>query len=386
VDTWAVPLADVRIEDDDLAAVCATYRSGWLTMGPRTSALESLFAHYTGAGDAVAVSSGTAALHLICRAVGLGPGDEVIVPSLTFVATANAVAYTGAHPVFADVAGLAEPWLSAAACEALVTDRTTAILAMAYGGHCGEIDALRDLCRRGGLLLLEDAAHAAGSRLRGRHLGTFGKAGAFSLYSNKNLAAGEGGLVVTSDDAVAAQIRLLRSHGMTTPTWDRHQNHASGYDVVALGFNYRLDEPRAALAAVRLARLDRENDRRARLATRYRVALADLDVAIPMAPVPGLRSSHHLFTIVLPADRNRAAFRSRLAEHGVETSIHYPAVHRFRLYARGARGELPVTDAYAARSVTLPLYPHMTDDQQDRVVEAVRGALAATPTRGRSPG
>ena len=381
-----MPLADVRIEDDDLAAICATYRSGWLTMGPRTTALEELFARYTGADDAVAVSSGTAALHLICRAVGMGPGDEVIVPSLTFVATANAVAYTGAQPVFADVSGLAEPWLSAASCESLVTPRTTAILAMAYGGHCGEIDALRDLCERRGLLLLEDAAHAAGSRLRGRHLGTFGTAGAFSLYSNKNLAVGEGGLVVTSDAAVAGTVRLLRSHGMTTPTWDRHQNHASGYDVVALGFNYRLDEPRAALAAVRLARLDRENDRRAQLAARYRTALADLadlDVTIPLASVPGLRSSHHLFTIVLPEGRSRAAFRTRLAEHGVETSIHYPAVHRFRLYAGGVRDPLPVTDAYAARSVTLPLYPHMTEDQQDRVVEAVRGALAVAPTRGR---
>lgn len=373
---------DLRIEDADLDAVCATYRSGWLTMGPRTTDLETAFARYTGARHAVAVSSGTAALHLMCLAVGLGPGDEVVVPSLTFVATANAVAYTGATPVFADIAGLTEPWLSAQACELAVTTRTRAVLAMSYGGHAGEIEALRELCLRHDLLLLEDAAHAAGSRLHGRHLATFGTAGAFSLYSNKNLAVGEGGLVVTSDDAVADQVRLLRSHGTTSPTWDRHRDRSADYDVVALGFNYRLDEPRAALAAVRLLRLDSDNARRARLARRYRTAFADLDVAIPLGDVDGLRSSHHLFTLVLPAARDRRTFRQRLAERGIQTSVHYPAVHRFAFYAGGPH--LPVTDAYAARSVTLPLFAHMTDDQQDRVVEAVRAALADTPARRRS--
>jgi dTDP-4-amino-4,6-dideoxygalactose transaminase len=383
VDAWDVPLADVVIGDEDLDAVCATYRSGWLTMGPCTARLEAAFARYTGAGDAIAVSSGTAALHLICLALGLGPGDEVVVPSLTFVATANAVAYTGATPVFADVAGLTEPWLSPATCEAAVSARTRAVLAVSYGGHPGEIEALRDLCRRRDLLLLEDAAHAAGARLHGRHLGTFGAAGAFSMYSNKNLAVGEGGLVATSDHAVARQVRLLRSHGMTSPTWDRHRNHASDYDVVALGFNYRLDEPRAALAEVRLARLDSDNAARARLAASYRARLADLDVAIPLGPAAGARSSHHLFTIVLPEDRDRQAFRQRLAGDGIQTSVHYPAVHRFALYAGGP--DLPVTDAYAARSVTLPLFPHMTDGQQGRVVDAVRAALATSPARDRRP-
>ena len=382
VDGWDVPLADLAIMDVDLDAIGATYRSGWLSMGPRTAELERRFAQYTGARQAIAVSSGTAALHLICLAAGLGAGDEVVVPSLTFVATANAVAYTTATPVFADVASLTEPWLSAAACEAVITPRTRAVLAMSYGGHSGEIEALRDLCRRHDLVLLEDAAHAAGSRLHGRHLGTFGAAGAFSLFSNKNLAVGEGGLVATSDDDVAARIRLLRSHGMTSLTWDRHRGHASDYDVVALGFNYRLDEPRAALAAVRLERLDGENARRARLTARYQEALADLDVAIPLGPVEGLRSSHHLFTIVLPEDHDRAAFRRQLAERRIQTSVHYPAVHRFELYDCGQ--DLPVTDAYAARSVTLPLFAHMTDDQQDRVVEATRAALSAVPTRRRS--
>jgi dTDP-4-amino-4,6-dideoxygalactose transaminase len=380
--SWQVPLADVVIAEEDLAAVVDTYRSGWLSMGPRTEELEAAFAAYTGARHALAVANGTAALHLACLAAGLGPGDEVVVPSLTFVATVNAIAYTGATPVFAEIASLTEPWLSAAAAEAAVTKRTRAVMHMTYGGHAGEVQALRALCDQRGLTLLEDAAHAAGSRLDERHLGTFGAAGAFSLFSNKNLAVGEGGLVTTDDDELAAQMRLLRSHGMTTLTWDRHRGHATGYDVVALGFNYRLDEPRATLATRRLARLDTENEARRRLDERYRAALGELGVTCALAPVEGLRSAHHLFTIVLDEGADRDAFRAALADRGVQTSVHYPPVHGFSIHAAAARGaELPLTDAYAARAVTLPLFPHMTDSQHDVVVEAVAAALGATAGR-----
>jgi dTDP-4-amino-4,6-dideoxygalactose transaminase len=248
---WTVPLADVVVGEDDIAVVADVYRSGWLSMGPETEALERDFAAYTGAAHAFAAANGTAALHLLCAAVGLGEGDEVITPSMTFVATANAIRYTGAEPVFAEIASLTEPWLSAAAVEAAITPRTKAIMQMTYGGHPGEVVALRELADRHGLLLLEDAAHGAGSRLGGRHLGTFGAGGAFSFFSNKNLAVGEGGMVVVDDDEAAERIRLMRSHGMTTLTWDRHRGHASGYDVVMLGYNHRIDEPRAARAASR---------------------------------------------------------------------------------------------------------------------------------------
>src|SRR3954471_21768376 len=298
--SWRVPLADVVIAEEDLAAVVDTYRSGWLSMGPRTEELEAAFAAYTGARHALAVANGTAALHLACLAAGLGPGDEVVVPSLTFVATVNAIAYTGATPVFAEIASLTEPWLSAAAVDAAITKRTRAVMHMTYGGHAGEVEALRALCDARGLTLLEDAAHAAGSRLHDRHLGTFGGVGAFSLFSNKNLAVGEGGLVTTDDDEVAARMRLLRSHGMTTLTWDRHRGHASAYDVVDLGFNYRIDEPRAALARCRLARLDEENARRAELDARYRELLAGVGGVTPaLAPVADARLAYHLFAIVL---------------------------------------------------------------------------------------
>jgi dTDP-4-amino-4,6-dideoxygalactose transaminase len=375
---WTVPLADVVVPEEDIAVVADVYRSGWLSMGPQTAALEREFAAYVGARHAVAVANGTAGLHLICAAAGLGPHDEVVVPSMTFVATVNAIAYTGATPVFADVVSVTEPWLDPHAVDAALTERTRAVMTMAYGGHPGRTVALAALARERGLMLLEDAAHAAGSRVGGRHLGTFGRAGAFSFFSNKNLAVGEGGMVVTDDDAAAAQMRLLRSHGMTTLTWDRHRGHASGYDVVELGFNYRIDEPRAALARRRLARLDAENARRAQLDARYRDLLADIDGLAPALRPPGdARLAHHLFTVVLDDGMERARFREALAARGIQTSVHYPPAHRFSIYAWG--GDLPVTEAYGARAVSLPLFATMTTAQQDEVVNAIRAAIGIRP-------
>jgi dTDP-4-amino-4,6-dideoxygalactose transaminase len=376
--SWRVPLADIVVTEDDIAAVTATYRGGWLSMGPQTEALEHEFAAYTGSKHALAVASGTAALHLTCLAVGLGPGDEVIVPSLTFVATANAIAYTGARPVFADIAGLHEPWLSTDAAAAAIGPRTAALMTVAYAGHPGETAELRELAERRGLLLVvEDVAPAAGSRLDGRHLGTFGAAGAFSFFPNKNLAVGEGGMIVTDNDESARRIRLLRSHGMTTLTWDRHRGHASSYDVVALGYNYRIDEPHAAFGLERLRRLDDENERRRSVALRYRDAFAAAGgFTVALSPPPGNAvSAEHLFSIVLDPEIDRDRFRAVLAADGVQASIHYPPVHRFSLYA-GDAPELPLTDAYAPPTVTLPIFAHMTDEQVELVNESALAAAA----------
>jgi dTDP-4-amino-4,6-dideoxygalactose transaminase len=368
---WSVPLADVVVSEDDVAAVARVYRSGWLSMGPETEALEQEFAAYSGARHAVAVTNGTGALHLVCAAAGLGAGDEVVVPSMTFVATVNAIAYTGATPVFADVVDPTRPWLDPAAVRERLTARTRAIMTMSYGGHPGAVEALRALARDRGLVLLEDAAHGVGAWLDGRHLGTFGTAGAFSFFSNKNLAVGEGGMVVTDDDELAARVGLLRSHGMTTLSWDRHRGHATSYDVVALGFNYRIDEPRAALARRRLARLDADNDRRRALDARYRTLLAGIDgVSTTLPAAPGARCAHHLFTILVDEGADRDAARAALARRGIQTSIHYPPVHRFSIHATGEH--LPATEAYAARTITLPMFATMTDAQQDAVVAAVR--------------
>ena len=368
---WQVPLADVSVSEADIAVVADVYRSGWLSMGPRTEEFERALAEYVGARHALATANGTAALHLICLAAGLGPGDEVIVPSLTFVASANAIAYTGGKPVFADIVALERPWMSVAAVEASITPRTKAIMAVAYGGNPGDISELRALAAARDLTLLEDAAHAIGARHDGRHLGTFGHAGAFSFFSNKNLAVGEGGAVVTDDDALAEHVRLNRSHGMTTLTWDRHRGHASGYDVVALGFNHRIDEPRAALLTTRLARLDAENARRHELDLRYREKLAELEGVVPTDP-PAL----HIFTVVVDEAVPRDALRASLAGRGIQTSVHYPPIHRFSIYENGAP-DLPLTEAYSDRAITLPLFADMTEAQQDLVIDALRDELTA---------
>jgi dTDP-4-amino-4,6-dideoxygalactose transaminase len=371
---WDVPLADVIVTEDEIATVADVYRSGWLSMGPRTEEFEERLATYVGARHALAVANGTAALHLMCLAIGLGPGDEVILPSMTFVATANAVAYTGATPVFGEIVSLTEPWLSCAAAEAAISERTKAIMTMSYGGHAGDVLDLQALCAKHGLILLEDAAHGLGSRVNGKYLGTLGLAGAFSFFSNKNLAVGEGGAVVTDDDELATRLRLLRSHGMTSLSWDRHQGHATGYDVTALGFNYRIDEPRAALAARRLERLNDENAQRDRLVNRYRKLLKGSSLECVLPPVDGLQSAHHLFCVLVEAGRD--AFRAQLAADRIQTSLHYPPVHQFSIYA-DTPTDLPTTVEYAQRTATLPLFAHMTEAQQDHVIDA---AIAATET------
>ena len=374
---WKVPLADLVVSEAEIEAVAAVYRSGWLSQGPVTRAFEEAIEAYTGAPHAIAVTNCTAALHLMTSVAGLGPGDEVVMPALTFVATANSVAYTGAKPVFADIVSPTQPWLDPESAAASITPRTKAIVSMAYGGHPGESVALHALATANGLTFLEDAAHALGSHVAGRHVGTLGSAGAYSFFSNKNLTVGEGGMVVCADDAVADELRLLRSHGMTSLSWDRHRGHASGYDVVALGFNYRIDEARCALGIQRLMQLDENNARRAQIDARYRTLLADIPgVELALEPPPGATLAHHLFTIVLDARLDRDATRAALASEGVQTSVHYPPAHHFQIYARDAP-TLPVTEDYARRAISLPIFPHMTEEQTQLVAASVRRACSA---------
>ena len=271
-----IPVFDLRVTPEDLDAVAQTLRSGWLTMGPRTLEFEAEFARSIGARYAVAVSSCTAALHLAYLAAGIGPGDEVIVPSYTMAATAAAVLYAGGTPVFADIVGLEHPMVDVEHVEELITPRTRAVVVVHFGGYAATVDRLADLCAAREIALIEDAAHTPMATLGGRSLGTFGLAGAFSFFSNKVLAAGEGGLLATDDPEVAAFARSRRSHAMTRSSWDRHQGGAEEYDVPALGFNYRIDEPRAALLLSRLRRLADDVARRRELTLRYRELLKEV--------------------------------------------------------------------------------------------------------------
>jgi dTDP-4-amino-4,6-dideoxygalactose transaminase len=370
-----IPLFDLRLEPTDIDAVADALRSGWLTMGPRTEAFERAFAEHLGARHAVALSSCTAALHLAYKAVGVGPGDEVIVPSFTFVATANAVLYCGARPVFADIVGPEQPSIDPEDVARRITPRTRAVSGVHFAGYPAAVEAMAELCRDRGLALIEDAAHAPSAHVAGKKLGTFGAAGAFSLFSNKVLAVGEGGLLVTDDDEIAARVRRLRSHAMTSMTWDRHRGHADSYDVVDIGFNYRIDEPRAALALARLPRLEADIARRRELTRAYRARLADVtDILLPYTDQQVACSSCYVMPLMLKRPEMRPHLRRVLRdEHGVQTSVLYPAIHEFSAYrARFPRVSLPRTEHAARCELTIPLYPHMTDAEQGRVVDALK--------------
>lgn len=372
---WRVPLADLSYGPEEEQAVLDVLQGRWLTMGGITQEFEQAFAQALHVDYAVAVSNGTQALHLACLALGIGAGDEVIVPSLSFVATANAVLYTGAGVRFADIEGPANPVVSPDDIERQITPRTKAIIVMHYAGFPCRMTEIKAIARRHGLALIEDAAHAPGASLEGVSLGAWGDAGCFSFFSNKNMATGEGGMVVTNREEIAASLRRLRSHGMTTLTWDRHQGHAYSYDVVDLGYNDRIDEMRSALGLVQLRKLKEANKRRQEITHRYWMELDQAGLGLPFRSFDG-NPAYHIFPILLPKDVERKAFIDGMRSLGIQTSIHYPPIHSFTYYRQRYPGiHLPHTETLAAREVTLPLYPGMTDEDVSLVIASVKSLL-----------
>jgi dTDP-4-amino-4,6-dideoxygalactose transaminase len=376
--TWEIELTEIPMPEEDVQAVLDCLASGWLTMGPRTERFERAFAQWLGLPHAVAVSSGTAALHLSLLAGGVGQGDEVIVPALTFVATAAAVRFVGAEPVLCDVCAIDDPSIDPEQLTRLLSPRTRAVIAVHFMGYPARIDEIARICEERSLLLVEDAAESVGAIVdeHGGRSGTRGALGAFSFSARSQLVVGEGGMVTSSDEALAARVRSLRSHAMTSGTWDRHRGHADAYDVVDVGFNYRLDEARAALGLSRLTRLDAEIRARRRVVVRYREELGS---------VPGLelmwdeqavaKSSHFAFPILLADRRARDAVRAALTSDGVQTSA-YPALSELAPYA-GVRGaaHVPIAEAAAARHCCLPLSPVLGDERVEIVVDALRRSL-----------
>jgi dTDP-4-amino-4,6-dideoxygalactose transaminase len=374
VTTARVPLADVLVDEEVLAAVREAVASGWWSMGPRVAEFEDAFAAFIGTRNAIAVSSGTAALHLALLAAGCGPGDEVVLPSLNFVAAANVVLHTGARPVFCDIGGRLDLNLAPADVERAIGPATKAIVVLHFGGFPCDIATVQAIASRHGLAVIEDSAHAPGARALGKMCGTIGDLGCFSFFANKNMPVGEGGMLVTDDDGLAERVRLLRSHGMTSLTWDRHRGHAHSYDVVEPGFNYRLDEVRAAIGLIELGRLPAENAARARVVARYRQALHGVrGLAMPFPEANPDSSAHHLAVLLLPEGADRKRIQVGLTAAGIQTSVHYPPIHRFSWYAArtAADAPLPETDAVAGQLLTLPLFGHMTDGQVESVVDAV---------------
>ena len=374
-----IPVFDVKLAEEEVQAVADTLRSGWLTMGPRTQEFEREYADYLGVPHAVAVSSCTAALHLAYLAAGVGPGDEVIVPGITFVATAAAARYCGAEPVLAEILGQHDLGLDPADVESRITPRTKAVCPVHYAGYAAPLGPLRELCEEHGLALIEDAAHSPDATEVGgeQKLGTIGLAGAFSFFSNKIFSCGEGGLLATADDEVAEFTRSRRSHAMTSGTWDRHRGHALGYDVVGVGYNYRMDEPRAALLSARLPGLADDIRRRREVTRRYRELLAGTsELELPYSDDQVGASSCYVMPVMLRDPEQRDPLRRLLSERfGIQTTVLYPSINEFSAYRGDGQPPLPRCELAARTQLTIPLYPHLGEERQDRVVSSLAEAL-----------
>jgi dTDP-4-amino-4,6-dideoxygalactose transaminase len=381
---WRIPLSDLNYDEAEDRAVGGPLSTRWLSMGPEVQSFETEFAALLEVEHAVAVSSGTAALHLAYAALGIGPGDEIIQPAMNFVAAANMTIASGATPVFADIVAIDEPSISPARIEALIRQSTRAVVVMHYGGSACRMEEIMRIARTHGVAVIEDACHAVGATYgpdagvsADRMVGSVGDIACFSFFSNKNLATGEGGMVVTDDDDLARRVRLLRSHGMTTLTWDRHEGHARSYDVLTHGFNYRLDDLRAALGRVQLSKLTTANRRRRALAERYDLLLRDSE-SFRTLRTPHEHSSHHLMVAVAKDRATRDAAAAALANARVQTSLHYPCITDFAAFAAYTDSEVPVSRQFAERTLSLPLFPTLALDDVDDVVALLVDAASGS--------
>ncbi len=368
-----ISLADPILGDTEKKALAEVIDSGWITMGERVQAFEKAFARMHGADNAVAVSSCTAGLHLSLEALGIGPGDEVLVPALTFVATTNAILYSGATPIFVDIEREDLPLISLEDADVKCTPKTRAAIVMHYGGYTVDLAGWRAFADRRGLKLIEDASHSPGVGQVGR----LSDAAAFSFFSNKNMTTCEGGMVLASETSVLDRVRLMRSHGMSSVTLDRHRGHAYSYDVTLRGYNYRMDELRAAMGLVQLERLEGWNRRRKELSDHYLDVISDRLSVVKTPFEKRHETSAHLMPIILPEEVDRHKVMDVLRQNGVQSSIHYPPVHRFSFYQElFPNVSLPKTEHFAARELTLPLHPGLNESDVERVVSILQIAIS----------
>jgi perosamine synthetase len=390
-----LPYARQWIDEDDIQAVVEVLRSDWLTTGPKVAEFEGVFANFVGAKEAVAVSSGTAALHAAMYAIGIGPGDEVILPPMTFMATANSIVFQGGIPVFADVdpdASLIDP----IEVEAKITPRTKAIIAVDYAGHPCDYDALQSIARRHGLFLIADACHSLGAEYKGRRTGVLADLSVFSFHPVKHITTGEGGMITTGDHALGERVRLFRNHGITRNP-DRFTVHGSPfadtkearppllskgnvgqatvsgqwyYEMQELGFNYRMTDIQAALGISQLKKIDMFIEKRREIASYYNRTLKDLEDYITLPPDTAEKHAWHLYVIQLKRGDRDWVFQ-RLRENGIGVNVHYIPVYLHPYYQGMGykRGICLEAEQYFARAITLPLYPAMKKSDMERVVE-----------------
>lgn len=369
------------IEAAEIAEVTHAMQTGWLGTGPKVRKFEEMFAQYKGSPYAVALNSCTAALHLSLLAIGVRPGDEVLVPAMTFVATANAVIHAGGRPVLVDCERETQN-ISPDDLARKITSRTRAVIPVHFAGRPCKMDEILALARKHRMKVIEDCAHAIETEYHGKHAGTFGDLGCFSFYVTKNIVTGEGGMVITRRKAYAERIKVLGLHGMSKDAWRRFSDAGyKHYQVVDAGFKYNMMDIQAAIGIHQLPRVNRYWQRRQQIWQRYNAAFADLPVVLPRDPEPNTRHAFHLYTLLLDSQRckmRRDVFLQKMTEARIGVGVHYIALHLHPFYRKTfgyRRGDFPNAEWISDRTVSLPLSPKLSDQDVDDVIRAVRAIL-----------
>ena len=369
---YKIPLFNLNFDGKEAQAAYDTIQSGWISTGPKCEELEKMFIEMFHVNYAVSISNCTDALHLCCLACGVGTGDEVICPSLTFAASANCIRYAGATPVFCDIVGPDHINIDPIEIKKKITDKTKAILVVHMAGFPCKMDEIMAIAKKHNLKVIEDACHGPLSEYKGVKLGTIGDCAAYSFFSNKNISTGEGGMLITNSKEIADKVRLLRSHGMTTMSYQRAGGHATSYDIVELGYNFRLDDIHAAIAIEQLKKLPGDLEKRIAVRERYIQNLSKVaNIVVPFADNTEF-VSNYIMPIVLTKGtaEDRDKIREAIHAAGIQTSVHYPAIHRFSIY-KDYGAVLPQTEYVTDHEITLPMYAALTLEQVDFICETV---------------
>ncbi len=374
--SYQIPLFNLNFDEREAKAAYDTIKSGWISTGPKCAELEEMFAKMLGAKYAVSVTNCTDALHICCMLCGFGPGDEVICPSLTFAASANCIRYVGSTPVFADIVGPEHINIDPADIEKKITPKTKGIVVVHMAGYPAKMDEIMTIAKKHNLKVVEDACHGPLSEYKGKKLGTIGDCSAFSFFSNKNISTGEGGMFVTNSEELAAKAKLLRSHGMTTMSYQRASGHATEYDIVELGYNFRMDDIRASIAIEQLKKLPEDLEKRITVRKRYLENLKDVKgLVIPFADCKEFTSNYIMPVVLTEGNKERRnSIREKIHEAGIQTSVHYPAIHKFSIY-KDYGAVLPQTEYVTEHEITLPMYAALTIEQVDFICDTVKKAI-----------
>lgn len=374
--TYSIPLFKLNFDKSEEDAIIQTIKSKWISTGPKCEEFEKLFSDMLQVKYAISLCNCTAALHLALIALDIKENDEVICPSLTFAATVNSIRYVRAVPVFCDIKGIEDINIDADIIENLITPKTKAIMVVHLAGFPCNMDKIKSIAGKYHLKIIEDACHGPLSESKGKKLGTIGDIGCFSFFSNKNISTGEGGMIVTNNSEVAEKVRLLRSHGMTTMSYQRSTGHATDYDIVSLGYNYRMDDIRASIGIVQLKKLYHDLELRAKVRQHYIQLLKnEKRITIPFLQNQEFVSNYIMPVVLMNSNaQKRNKIREILHHAGIQTSIHYPAVHKFSMY-KDYKSNLPVTEYVSDNIITLPMYGSLLTEEIEYICKTLISAL-----------